>query len=76
MITKQELREENIRLQEKVTNLLFYQNVLEDRIEKDNKEIEHLRNRIKSFKEVLNLYRHDIKSLDKACIDLAIDLRD
>ena len=76
MITKQELREENSRLQEKVTNLLFYQNALEDRIEKDNKEIERLRNRIRRFKEVLNLYRHDIKSLDKACIDLAIDLRD
>jgi len=76
MITKQELREENSRLQEKVTDLLSYQSSLEDRIEKDNKEIERLRNRIRRFKEVLNKYRHDIKSLDKACINLAIDLRD
>lgn len=57
-------------------DLLSYQDALEDRIEKDNKEIEHLRNRIKSFKEVLNNYRYDLEGLNKACINLAIDLRD
>lgn len=57
-------------------DLLSYQDALEDRIEKDNKEIEHLRNRIKSFKEVLNNYRYDLEGLNEACIDLAIDLRD
>ena len=75
MITKQELREKNSKLQEKVTDLLSYQSSLEDRIEKDNKEIEHLRNRIKSFKEVLNNYRYDLEGLDEACVELAIDLR-
>jgi len=76
MITKQELREENSRLQEKLINLLSYQNALEDRIEKSNKEIGRLRNRIKIFKEVLNIYRYDLEGLDEACIDLAIDLID
>ena len=76
MITKQELREENSKLQEKVIDLFQFQNSLEDRIIKDNKEIERLRNRIKQIKEVLNNYRYDIEGLNDACIELAIDLRD
>jgi DNA repair exonuclease SbcCD ATPase subunit len=76
MITKQELRGENSKLQEKIIDLFQFQNSLEDRIIKDNKEIEKLRSRIKRFKEVMNKYRYDIEGLSQDCIDLAIDLRD